>query len=348
MLFTLLITLQVFYTIWFIKFGAHWFGPKFKFLDNPELKKNKKYRGFMRNDRKNWSKLEFYLTGIFLLPLRIFFTSFFIILSISSIRFIGFLMKIKDFSKPLPEKFLKMQSIILYIGLRSILYTLGFFYIKKKIIKFNAEKYPKLELKKKNKASIIVSNHITLVDIFYHLSHGNRCFISKASVKNYPFIGFMAQAMNSIFIDRKSKKNKQKILEILKKRAQILKTEKNQNDVVIFAEGTTSNGKSILNFKKGAFVLNSPIQIIGLKYEGTMNICFSCVGTLDCFLSTALNFSNWLTVFEIDGVVGPREEGLGWEEFAGETKRVFCEEFGFESVEGGFWDKEEMEEICWG
>ena len=345
MLFTLLLTLQFFYTIWFIKFASHWFGPKFEFMDSSELKSNEKYNGFMRDDKKNWSKLEFYLVGIFLLPLRIIITSILIISAVTIIRLIGIIMKIKDFSKPLPERFIYLKTKILYIALRSILFTLGFFYIKKKKIKFNADKYKKLELKEKHKASIIVSNHVTIIDIFYHLSYGNRCFISKEAVKNYPFIGFMAQAMNSIFINRKSKADKSKIVEILKERAMKLKTEENQNDVVIFVEGTTSNGKSILDFKKGAFILDSPIQIIGLKYNGTINICYSCVITLDCFLSTALNFSNSLEVFEMDGCVGPKDKNLNWEEFAGETRKIFCEEFGFEDTGGCFKEKLEMEKI---
>ena len=41
--------------------------------------------------------------------------------------------------------------------------------------------------------------------------------------------------------------------------------------ILIFPEGTTENGKYILDFKKGAFEPRAPVKMICLKYEGKFN-----------------------------------------------------------------------------
>jgi len=46
--------------------------------------------------------------------------------------------------------------------------------------------------------------------------------------------------------------------------------------LIIFPEGTTSNGKSLLKFKLGAFNDLSPLTLVALKY--TCNYCFDFLG----------------------------------------------------------------------
>jgi len=56
---------------------------------------------------------------------------------------------------------------------------MGVFWIENKTVRFKAEDYPKLELRQHKNYPIIVSNHISLLDILYHLQKGDRCFIAK-------------------------------------------------------------------------------------------------------------------------------------------------------------------------
>ena len=45
--------------------------------------------------------------------------------------------------------------------------------------------------------------------------------------------------------------------------------------LLIFSEGTTTNGEGIIDFKKGAFILNRPITLIGVKYNGSFGNGFT-------------------------------------------------------------------------
>jgi len=45
--------------------------------------------------------------------------------------------------------------------------------------------------------------------------------------------------------------------------------------LLIFSEGTTTNGEGIIDFKKGAFILNWPITLIGVKYNGSFGNGFT-------------------------------------------------------------------------
>lgn len=53
-------------------------------------------------------------------------------------------------------------------------------------------------------ARIIVSNHISYLDIFYHLARDAAAFVSKIGVKSTPFIGPISVARQCIFIDREN------------------------------------------------------------------------------------------------------------------------------------------------
>lgn len=62
-----------------------------------------------------------------------------------------------------------------------MMYTMGIYWIKEKTIPFDATKHPDLVPKGNLKdCLLIVSNHITFLDGWYHVRKGNRCFIGKS------------------------------------------------------------------------------------------------------------------------------------------------------------------------
>jgi 1-acyl-sn-glycerol-3-phosphate acyltransferase len=112
---------------------------------------------------------------------------------------------------------------------------------------------------------LIVSNHISWLDIFVINSICPVIFVSKYSVSKWPFIGWLAKATDTIFIDRN------KISKIKETTIKIENYLENKGSIFMFPEGTSTDGKSLLPFKSNLFQsainTNSDILPIGIQYQ---------------------------------------------------------------------------------
>tara|TARA_B100000427_G_scaffold299258_1_gene280806 strand:+ start:1147 stop:1920 length:774 start_codon:yes stop_codon:yes gene_type:complete len=94
--------------------------------------------------------------------------------------------------------------------------------------------------------TLLVSNHASYLDILILGSLFKTSFLSKKEVGQWPLIGILAKLQNTIFIDRKisSLRNQENLI--------IQHLKKNKN-LVIFPEGTSSDGNQVLPFKSALF-----------------------------------------------------------------------------------------------
>lgn len=76
------------------------------------------------------------------------------------------------------------------------------------------------------------------------------------------FFGACARGIQSIFVDRSSREDKDSVKDALKLRGKLINEGKRYPPILIFPEGTTSNGKYLISFKRGAFEPLLPIKII--------------------------------------------------------------------------------------
>jgi 1-acyl-sn-glycerol-3-phosphate acyltransferase len=89
----------------------------------------------------------------------------------------------------------------------------------------------------------LVANHLSYADILV-LGTELRCvFVAKAEIDGWPLFGALCRSVNTIFIDRKSKRDLPAILE------RIETTLAAGQGVVIFPEGTSSAGHDVLPFR---------------------------------------------------------------------------------------------------
>lgn len=99
------------------------------------------------------------------------------------------------------------------------------------------------------------------------LTNGISSFLAKEELKNYPFLGTSAKGINSIFIKRKNQEDRDNASIQIEERINDFNNKKEgAYPLIIFPEGTTSNGKGLLTFKNGAFQNMSPITAFSLKY----------------------------------------------------------------------------------
>ena len=94
-----------------------------------------------------------------------------------------------------------------------------------------------------DKPVLILSNHVSWLDIPVIGSTMPLVFISKSEVRNWPLVGPAAQLMQTIFVDRS---RRQKTAEV---NARIASKMSGGDPVVLFAEGTSSDGNRVLQFR---------------------------------------------------------------------------------------------------
>jgi lysophosphatidylcholine acyltransferase/lyso-PAF acetyltransferase len=85
-------------------------------------------------------------------------------------------------------------------------------------------------------------------------------FVAKEAVTKIPFFGTMNIGLHTIFVDRGSAGAKKDVLEEIGERQKDYYEGKSVMPFLIFPEGTTTSGRHILTFKKGAFNSLLPIK----------------------------------------------------------------------------------------
>ena len=99
---------------------------------------------------------------------------------------------------------------------------------------------------------LLVSNHISWVDIPVFASIAPLSFVAKREVSTWPFISSLAKLQRTIFIDRTRRSA------VAETREEILKRLHASERVLLFAEGTSSDGNQVLDFKSPLFAAIEP------------------------------------------------------------------------------------------
>uniref|UniRef100_A0A3N7FXF8 Phospholipid/glycerol acyltransferase domain-containing protein n=1 Tax=Populus trichocarpa TaxID=3694 RepID=A0A3N7FXF8_POPTR len=147
------------------------------------------------------------------------------------------------------------RAVIVWCGRflsRMLLFVLGFYWI--------SVSYRDIELPDQNKSSsqnegkdqseeperlgAIISNHVSYLDILYHMSASFPSFVAKRSVAKLPLVGLISKCLGCVYVQRESK----------------------SSDFKGVSEGTTTNGDFLLPFKTGAFLATAPVRPVILRY----------------------------------------------------------------------------------
>jgi len=137
------------------------------------------------------------------------------------------------------------------------------------------------------KPGLLVSNHASWIDISILSSLTNISFIAKSEVSSWPIFGFLAKMQDTLFIERKSikaSKQKNEIKDILSKGKRL----------VLFPEGTSSDGNRVLNFKSSLFsVAECDSNIEDLYAIQAITICYKGLNGLPMSRSERPYLSWW-------------------------------------------------------
>jgi 1-acyl-sn-glycerol-3-phosphate acyltransferase len=90
---------------------------------------------------------------------------------------------------------------------------------------------------------ILVSNHVSYLDILVLGSLRPLSFVAKSDVRQWPALGWLVKQAGTVFVDRSKRTDVRRVtLEIAGK-------VKSGVGVILFPEGTSSDGRSVLPFR---------------------------------------------------------------------------------------------------
>jgi 1-acyl-sn-glycerol-3-phosphate acyltransferase len=119
-----------------------------------------------------------------------------------------------------------------------------------------------------------VANHVCWMDILISIAFFFPSFVSKKSIKNFPGVGPIAQAIDCVFLDRAGTKEEKIAAGLAIEKRQKENEDGSRAPILIFPEGATTNNKSVIQFKRGPFSGLNSVQPMGLKYWSVNGISY--------------------------------------------------------------------------
>ena len=115
---------------------------------------------------------------------------------------------------------------------------------------------------------LLVSNHISWLDILVIHAAGHCRFVSKADIKHWPVLGTLTTAGGTLYIERESRRDAMRVVHHMSEAL-------GDDDIVaVFPEGTTGNGVDMLpfhaNLLQAAIAVDAPVQPIALSFKDTV------------------------------------------------------------------------------
>ncbi|PRX29514.1 lyso-ornithine lipid acyltransferase [Paraburkholderia sp. BL18I3N2] len=116
-----------------------------------------------------------------------------------------------------------------------------------------------------DRGALVVANHISWIDIYVINAWRPTPFVSKAEIRQWPVVGWLAQQLDTVFIQREKRSDAKRIMHELSDRLGAGEL------MCVFPEGTTSNGLAVLPFHANMFQAavsaSVPVQPLCMMYE---------------------------------------------------------------------------------
>lgn len=202
-----------------------------------------------------------------------------------------------DSSKPMTGFRRAIQFPIAYCA-RAMLFVLGFYWVEVR----------GRPCKSREARLVTVAPHSTFVDMLYiTYAYNAPSAIGKIENIKIPLIGVFLRAAQCVLVDRESREGKDRAMEEMKIRASNPK----ERHFVVFPEGTCTNRRMLITFKRGAFVCGEPVQPVALEWPFThFDPTWSAAGPNRIFMIIRLmcQFVNRLKVTFLPVYVPSEEE----------------------------------------
>eukprot|EP01062_Namystynia_karyoxenos_P063151 TRINITY_DN55977_c0_g1_i1.p1 TRINITY_DN55977_c0_g1~~TRINITY_DN55977_c0_g1_i1.p1 ORF type:complete len:610 (+),score=220.60 TRINITY_DN55977_c0_g1_i1:93-1832(+) len=210
---------------------------------------------FMNYTPVNYFRLRYIWPGLLLIPLRMAW----LIGTLVSVSLYGMFAKAVVGQKALKKPLTGWRAWVvkpIRLAARSLLFALGFNWIRV---------WGKQA--KRQEAAIIVGNHRGLFEALFLLQ--NDCTMLSSSDNRFPVVCHALDALQFMFVNNRDPASRGQTAELLQRRA----TEPGWPQVMLFPEGTTTNGRALVQFRPGAFKPGVPVQPVAFDFPNdTMDV----------------------------------------------------------------------------
>ncbi|XP_072169325.1 lysophosphatidylcholine acyltransferase 2-like [Diadema setosum] len=228
-----------------------------------------------------WDYVRIAIMSVTLAPIR-FVLTILLLLPAWVLCFTAFLgMREEDRKKPLGGWRKALSKPVLAIA-RFQFFCLGFHYVKVK----------GRQVSKDEALILAVAPHTTFFDTLVIFMCGLTSGVSRQENADIPFFGTLTKFLQPVLVSRKDPNSRQNTIAEIKHRAQL---GSQWPQLIIFPEGTTTNGTCLITFKGGAFFPGVPIQPVVIKYTNKINTfawTWDGPGTLTVLWLSLCNVSN--------------------------------------------------------
>ena len=141
---------------------------------------------------------------------------------------------------------------LLQLFVRLFLVVLGYVWIGEKGVPASRDEAP-----------VVVCNHISVVEPVILLARYLCSPVGAEETLMVPMVGVICQALQCVTVRRKERSSRGDLIRELKRRAA---PGSGWPQVMVYPEGTTTNGQALITFKAGAFIPMAPVQPVAVRF----------------------------------------------------------------------------------
>ncbi|KAM3590250.1 uncharacterized protein V6R79_006543 [Siganus canaliculatus] len=198
------------------------------------------------------------LLGSILFPLRVTLAALFFLIMwpLARLRLAG--LSEEQRSRPVTGwRYWLFHHVILLLS-RAVFFSVGFLWVKVKGRMADLKEAPVL----------VVAPHSSFLDMLVLCTSQLPTVVSRSENTSLPVIGALLEFNQSVLVSRKDPESRKKAVSLVTER---LTSNGYWPQMLMFPEGTTTNGSALIKFKPGAFLAGVPVQPVLLRYPNKLD-----------------------------------------------------------------------------
>ncbi|XP_061816840.1 lysophospholipid acyltransferase LPCAT4 [Nerophis lumbriciformis] len=207
------------------------------------------------------------LQGSVLFPLRLVLMSVFMLLMwpLALLRLVG--LSAEERSRPITGWRRWLFHPPIWLLSRAVFFCMGFVWIKVKGRRADLKEAPVL----------VVAPHSSFLDMLVLCPTQLPTVVSRSENTSLPVIGALLEFNQSVMVSRSDPDSRRKAVAQITER---ITSNGYWPQMLMFPEGTTTNGSALIKFKPGAFLSGVPVQPVLLRYSNKVDtVRWSYTGT---------------------------------------------------------------------